>query len=64
MVKLRACKKCNSIVHGDQVCPICKTHNNLSRNFSGMLIIRDVEKSRIARKLGIEKKGLYAIKVR
>ena len=63
MSKIRACKKCNSIVQGDQVCPICKTHNYLSKNFSGMIIIRDVD-SKIARRLGIERPGIYAIKVR
>ncbi len=64
MVKMKACKKCNSIVHGEEVCPICKTHNHLSKNFSGMVIIRDIEKSKIARKLNVTRPGKYAIKVR
>ncbi|MFX0014561.1 MAG: transcription elongation factor subunit Spt4 [Promethearchaeota archaeon] len=63
MVKLKACKKCNSIVHGEEVCPICKTHNHLSRSFVGMVIIRDV-KSKIAHKLNVTRPGKYAIKVR
>ncbi|WP_455143404.1 transcription elongation factor subunit Spt4 [Candidatus Hodarchaeum mangrovi] len=64
MVKLKACKKCNSIVHGEDVCPICKTHNHLSKNFSGMVIISDIKTSRIAKKLNITRPGTYAIKVR
>lgn len=64
MVKYRACKKCKSIVHSEEVCPICKTHNHLSRNFSGMVIIRNVDESKIARKLNVSRPGLYAIKVR
>ena len=64
MVKLKACKKCNSIVHGEKVCPICKTHNHLSKSFVGMVIVKDVDKSKIARKLNISRPGKYAIKVR
>jgi DNA-directed RNA polymerase subunit E" len=64
MVKIKACKKCNSIVRGEEVCPICKTHNHLSRNFSGMVIIRQVNGSKIARKLNVTRPGTYAIKVR
>lgn len=64
MVKLKACKQCNSIVHGEDVCPICKTHNHLSKSFVGMVIIKDVNKSKIARKLNISRPGKYAIKVR
>ncbi|NHJ00569.1 MAG: DNA-directed RNA polymerase subunit E'' [Candidatus Heimdallarchaeota archaeon] len=63
-MKKKACKKCNSIVDGEQVCPICKTHNHLSKSFSGMVIIRDIDKSKIARKLNIKRPGKYAIKVR
>ncbi|MHA2327652.1 MAG: transcription elongation factor subunit Spt4, partial [Candidatus Hodarchaeales archaeon] len=54
-MKLKACKKCNSIVHGEEVCPICKTHNFLSRNFSGMVIINDVKDSKIAQKLNVNR---------
>ncbi|MFX1514846.1 MAG: transcription elongation factor subunit Spt4 [Promethearchaeota archaeon] len=64
MVKLKACKKCNSIVHGEEVCPICKTHNHLSRSFVGMVIIRNVNESKIANKLNVTRPGKYAIKVR
>ncbi|UCG90031.1 MAG: hypothetical protein JSU57_06090 [Candidatus Heimdallarchaeota archaeon] len=64
MAKLKACKKCNSIVHGEEVCPICKTHNHLSKSFVGMVIIREVNKSRIAQKLNVTRPGKYAIKVR
>jgi len=64
MAKTKACKKCNSIVLGEEVCPICKTHNHLSKNFSGMVIVRDIEKSKIGRKLNVTRPGRYAIKVR
>ncbi|MHA1967623.1 MAG: transcription elongation factor subunit Spt4 [Candidatus Hodarchaeales archaeon] len=61
---MKACKKCNSIVLGEEVCPICKTHNHLSKNFSGMVIIREIEGSKIAKKLNVNRPGKYAIKVR
>ena len=64
MVKIKACKKCNSIVHGEEVCPICKTHNHLSKSFVGMVIIRDPKVSKIAKRLNISREGKYAIKVR
>ncbi|MFW9778795.1 MAG: transcription elongation factor subunit Spt4 [Candidatus Heimdallarchaeota archaeon] len=64
MVNYRACKKCKSIVHGEEVCPICRTHNHLSKNFSGMVIIRNAKESKIARKLNVSRPGIYAIKVR
>ncbi len=64
MAKMKACKKCNSIVQGEEVCPICKTHNHLSKNFSGMVIIREIDGSKIAQKLNVNRPGKYAIKVR
>ncbi|MHA2243446.1 MAG: transcription elongation factor subunit Spt4 [Candidatus Hodarchaeales archaeon] len=51
-------------MHGEEVCPICKTHNHLSKSFVGMVIIRDINKSKIAQKLNVTRPGKYAIKVR
>ncbi|MHA2218484.1 MAG: transcription elongation factor subunit Spt4 [Candidatus Hodarchaeales archaeon] len=51
-------------MHGEEVCPICKTHNHLSKSFVGMVIIRSPKKSKIARRLNISRPGKYAIKVR
>jgi DNA-directed RNA polymerase subunit E" len=62
--KLKACKKCHSIVEGDGKCPICNTNTDLSPNFSGLVMILDVENSEIAKRMNITQAGAYAIKVR
>lgn len=62
MSKNKACKKCKRFVEGNE-CPICKT-NNFSTNWQGRLAVLDTKKSTIAKKIGIEANGEYAIKVR
>jgi DNA-directed RNA polymerase subunit E" len=62
MVVEKACKKCKIIVHGKQ-CPLCKGQE-LSINWRGLAIIIDPEKSTLAKQLGIEIPGEYALKVR
>ena len=44
-------------------CPVCGS-TDLSDDWEGAIIVLDPEKSRIAKSLGIEKPGRYAIKVR
>ena len=56
------CKKCKLFVSGNE-CPLCHG-NDLTDNWKGKIIILDVERSEIAKKLGIKAKGEYAIKVR
>ncbi|MCS3923045.1 transcription elongation factor subunit Spt4 [Methanosalsum natronophilum] len=56
------CRECHRILKG-QTCPICGT-GNLSSDWSGMVIIIDPQKSEIAKKMGIESKDRYALKVR
>mgnify|MGYP006311769527 CR=1 FL=1 len=62
MAKRKVCKKCKMFVNGSE-CPGCKG-NKFSTNWQGRISILDPEKSTIAKKIGIEKKGEYAIKVR
>jgi len=58
----KVCKKCRIFVEG-QECPLC--HNsNFTETWKGRITILDAEKSEIAKKVGIEAKGEYAIKVR
>ncbi|MFH1972513.1 MAG: transcription elongation factor subunit Spt4 [archaeon] len=58
----KVCKTCKIFVAGQQ-CPIC--HNsNFSESWKGRIFIADANKSEIAKKLGINVKGEYAIKVR
>ena len=58
----KVCKKCRIFVDG-QECPLC--HNsNFTETWKGRITILDAEKSEIAKKVGIDVKGEYAIKVR
>lgn len=61
-MKKKACKKCLIFVEGSE-CPICKG-NQFSTNWQGRIAILDANKSTIAKKMGINQKGEYTIKVR
>ncbi|MEM0441190.1 MAG: transcription elongation factor subunit Spt4 [Candidatus Caldarchaeum sp.] len=60
-VKPKACRNCRRIVVG-KTCDVCGS-SNLSTSFSGLLLVLDVERSQIAKELGIRKTGRYAVKV-
>jgi DNA-directed RNA polymerase subunit E" len=62
MAKEKVCKKDKIIVEGED-CPICKG-NVFSTTWQGQINIIDSNKSEIAKKMGINLKGRYAIKVR
>ena len=58
---MKACTHCNHLTEKEQ-CPLCK--NPTSKNWSGLLIITDVENSEVAHDLGITEPGEYALRVR
>ena len=58
----KVCKKCFLMVEGGE-CPICKG-TNFATSFQGRLLVVDPVHSEVAKKIGIEAKGEYAIKVR
>jgi len=58
----RACRTCK-IITEDNVCPICRS-TDLSDDFSGLLIVLDPEGSQLAGKMGIEREGKYALRIR
>ena len=62
MAKKKVCKSCKIFVDGEE-CPVCKS-TNLSLNWQGRLYIVDPDKSIVAQKVGLKKKGEYAIKVK
>ena len=62
MSKKKVCKNCKSFIEGSK-CPICKT-SSFANTWQGRLNILNAEKSEIGKKVGIEKEGEYAIKVR
>jgi DNA-directed RNA polymerase subunit E" len=61
MVKNFACRSCKTLTTG-RICPNCKS-KDLSSEWIGLVIIIDVEKSEIAKKLDVTKPGRYALKV-
>ena len=61
MAKKKCCKKCKIFVDGNE-CPICKTQQ-FTTNWKGRLYIIDTKNSEIGKKIGVELKGEYAIKV-
>jgi len=59
---LKVCRKCRAFVRGD-VCAVCGSRD-LTTTWAGVAIILDPEKSEIAKKMGAEIPGKYALKVR
>ena len=62
MSKKQACRSCKVLIDGE-TCPLCKG-SNVSPNWQGRIFFLNPEKSFIARKMGVEKPGEYALKVR
>ena len=58
--KLQACRNCKSFTY-EKVCPECGS-TNLSTSWKGVVVVEDVE-SEVAKLLGINKKGKYALYV-
>jgi len=63
MAKSKACKICNKIYEGGDKCPDCGAKESIE-NFKGRVYVVNPEKSEIAKKLKISKKGNFAIKTR
>ncbi|MCE4624742.1 MAG: DNA-directed RNA polymerase, subunit E'' [Desulfurococcales archaeon] len=60
---LKACRRCGALVALDvKVCPFCGS-TEFTDSWEGMVIILDPERSEIAKELGIDKPGAFAIKV-
>jgi len=61
MVKELACRKCKCVNVG-KVCQVCKS-SDLTSDWEGIVVVANPEESKIAKTLGITKKGKYALKV-
>ncbi|MFH1785282.1 MAG: transcription elongation factor subunit Spt4 [Candidatus Micrarchaeota archaeon] len=60
---MSACKQCRYIVHTkDKTCPKCQ--GELSEKYSGMIVVIDAERSEVAKVIGINVVGSYAVKVK
>jgi RNA polymerase subunit RPABC4/transcription elongation factor Spt4 len=62
MAKRQVCRSCK-IFTDDDVCPLCK-RKSFATVWQGRIQFLNVGKSVIAKKMGVEKEGEYAIKVR
>jgi len=60
---MKACRNCKYIVKNGDKCPICNS-TDLTDKFFGLVVITDVEKSKIAKVLNIKTPGEYAIIVK
>lgn len=63
MAKQKACKLCKTIYEGADKCPKCDS-KEFTDSFKGRIFVKNPEKSELAQKLGITKKGEFAIKTR
>lgn len=61
MARELACKKCKALTTG-KMCPVCKS-TELSKDWSGIILLLNAEKSKIAATLEISIPHKYALKV-
>jgi RNA polymerase subunit RPABC4/transcription elongation factor Spt4 len=62
MNKEKACRSCRAIVLEGDVCPSCG-EKNLTTFWRGYVIVTKPELSEIAKRMGIEKKGKFALRL-
>ncbi len=62
MAKEKACRECRIVYEGTK-CPNCNSTDSIE-GFKGKVIVLNPEESEIAKKLGIIKKGTFAIRLR
>ena len=58
---IKACKQCGFITEED-TCPLCA--NQTSKDWQGYVIILDHTKSEIAKRMGLNVNGKFALRVR
>jgi DNA-directed RNA polymerase subunit E" len=61
LAKEFACRKCKTLTSG-RICPNCKS-KDLSPDWSGLVVVNDIDSSLVAKTLNITKPGRYALKV-
>ena len=61
-MKKKVCRNCKLFVE-ENVCPICKK-DAFANQWQGRIVFVDAKNSFIAKQMGVEENGEYAIKVR
>lgn len=59
---LKACKQCRAIYESGK-CPQCGS-SEITDSFKGKIYVKNPDESEVAQKLGIKKKGLFAIRLK
>lgn len=59
----KACKNCKRIVESGNECPVCKS-KDLTTSWKGIVVVYDVDNSKIAEEADINSPGRYAIRVK
>lgn len=62
MVKEKACRACRKVVLEEKECPSCGS-TSFTTFWRGYVVIVDPEKSEIAKKMGINSPGKYALQL-
>lgn len=62
MVKEKACRECRKVISEGNKCPNCGS-TAFTTFWRGYVIILDLEKSEIAKKMGINSPGKYALRI-
>jgi len=63
MKQAKACRSCRYVLEeGGDICSVCGG-NSFTTFWRGYTIIMNAEKSEIAQKMGITKKGKYALRL-
>lgn len=60
--KSKACRTCRMIIEEGRECPNCKG-TSFTTFWRGYVVITNPEKSEVAKKMGITKKGEYALRL-
>jgi DNA-directed RNA polymerase subunit E" len=62
MNKEKACRECRFLIEEGDKCPNCGS-TNFTTFWRGYIIIIDSENSEIAKKMGIERNGKFALRL-
>lgn len=57
-----ACRTDRIIISQGNICPLCG-QSNLTTKWNGQIVVLNVEKSEVAKKLGIKVNGAYALNI-
>ncbi|MCL4363273.1 DNA-directed RNA polymerase, subunit E'' [Candidatus Marsarchaeota archaeon] len=59
----KVCKNCKIIISHGTICPICGS-DDLTSRWGGYVIVLNIEKSEIAKKLDLKLNGVFALNVK